>query len=110
MGADHGVHPGARQPFDAGPVRPEAADEVHVDCDELVRGMDLTDERAQRQAVAAKDEEDGCAAGERLVETCLVGDRRAAGIGGHATDEFGCLRWSVGHGFSQAGGTLLRGA
>ena len=96
--ADHRIDAGPAQPLNARPVRPEAADEVDVDRDQLVRGVDLTDEMAQREAVAAQQEENRSAAGERLVEALIAGDRRAARIGCHALDEGGGLGRGVGHG------------
>jgi hypothetical protein len=68
-----------------------------MDGDELVRRVDLSDQRSQRQAVTAEDEDHRGAALERPVESLLAGDRGAARIGGHALNEDRRVRRGVGH-------------
>ena len=43
--ADDGVDSGAREPADTGPVGLETGDEIGVDRDELVRGVDVANHR-----------------------------------------------------------------
>jgi hypothetical protein len=68
-------------------VRPQSIDEVQVGGNQLACCMRPIDDRRQLEAVAAQDEDDRDAAGERRVERPLPDDRGTARRRGQSVDE-----------------------